>query len=607
LRGKVVTAGGLGVGGVAILVKGVEGEERKLVSVKDGSFLTLRLAPGEYLVSAQGESEKVQLHAGELYGLQLHVGAAPPSASDADLIRSEGSTYTFNDVQGLPNPSWESAALADSTANPSANDAAPSGEYSADDQNTAQPADGNVRANDGEAASGASSAGLSIGGDSTTIDGLSARQNYGSGPRGATPAGVHVGAMFGEGAVREFRVLPRTFSAQFGGAGGGIAVVSRGAVRARPGDWHGAAFVLVRESAWAAVNPFSVTTHYQNGVVTNTLVKPQDARQLFGGQLGWSVPNRFLPAHLRRGVQVFASLEEQTSENTIVSTPQLASFYQLTANQIALLGNRGVTASTTNTALNYLDSLSGEVSQVSTRALLFARADVQPAVHDHVTLAYIRNQFDAPAGLTLGQASSAVVARGRASVGQGDVQINAGTARWLHEFSPRFNHELRAQVARDLEYETPRTPLPQEPAIGPGGFAPQVTIGPNGFAYGTPSNLGRTAYPDERRIELGDLMQFAWDGNLISVGGDWSRIDDRIASFNNAEGSFNYDSGFTKGYEGGLVDWISDYTFNVNAYPTAACPSVTVATHYFCFHTFRICGGCDAPAPGPNCNAGRAL
>ena len=315
-------------------------------------------------------------------------------------------------------------------------------------------------------------------------------------------------------------------------------------------------------------------------------MKPQDGRQQFGGQVGWSLPKRFLPVRLKHGVQVFASVEEQTSQSTIVSTPQVASFYALTADQMALLGNRGVSASATNAALNYLDSLSGAISALSTRTLGFARIDAQPAARDHVTLAYIRNQFNAPAGLALGQASSAVVARGRASVGDSEVQINAGTARWLHEFSPRFNHELRAQAARDLEFETPRAPLPQEPAIGPGGLAPQVTIGPQGFAYGTPANLGRTAYPDERRIELADLTQIAWHGHLLSVGGDWSRIDDRIAAFNNAEGSFGYDSGLINGYAGGLVDWISDYTFNVNTYPNGACPSVNASIHYFCFHTF---------------------
>jgi len=606
LRGRVVSFEGHALSGVEIVVQDPEGVAQKLVSARDGSFVALRLAPGEYVVSTRDDSEKVQLYAGELNDVLLRASSAPqiasaissgaggkarPSTADVGLLQQAGETYPISAIAELPLPdrTWESAAGIDSTANASVNDAASDGENSTGDSNTGQSVAGNERASDGEAASGTSSAGLAVTGDATTVDGLSSRQNFGAGPRGATQAGVHAGAMFGEGALREFRLLPRTFSAQYGGAGGGVAVVSRGMEHSGSGAWHGGAFVLARESAWAAVNPFSVVTHYHDGVVTNLLVKPQDDRQQFGGQVGWALPQRFLPMRLRRGVQVFASVEEQLNENTIESSPQLASFYQLTANQTALLEVRGVSASATNTALDYLDSLSGPVSELATQTLAFARVDARPAARDHVTLAYIRNRYDAPAGGALGQASASVVARGRGSVGGSATQIDAGTARWLHEFSPRFNHELRAQTAHDLEYETPRAPLSQEPAIGPGGFAPQVTIGPQGFGYGTSANLGRTAYPDERRIELADLMQLALHGHLISVGGEWSRIDDRIASFNNADGSFNYDSasgGTTAGYLGGLVDWITDYTLNVNANPNGGCPSVNATPHYFCFHTF---------------------
>ena len=37
---------------------------------------------------------------------------------------------------------------------------------------------------------------------------------------------------------------------------------------------------------------------------------------------------------------------------------------------------------------------------------------------------------------------------------------------------------------------------------------------------------------------------------------------------------------------GGLVDWITDYTFNVNAYPNGGCPSITAKLHYFCFRSY---------------------
>lgn len=599
LRGRVVLADGRGVGGVEIAVSHPDGITQKLMSASDGSFLLLRLEPGEYVVSAQDDSERVELHAGELNDLVLRARSAAPNAVQPNgnappLAASE--TYTIEATGELPlaERTWENVEWIDSTANPGANDSAQSGENETADSNAGSSVEGNVQASDGDAVSGMSSAGLPASGDNTTVDGLSARQNFGAGPRGVTPGGVHAGATFGEYTVREFRVMPRTFSAQYGGAGGGVAVVLHGAEREGPGQWHGAAFVLARESAWAAVNPFSVVTHYRDGVITNSLAKPQDARQQFGGQVGWSLPQRFLPAKLKRGVHVFASLEEQTTEDTIESTPQTASFYQLTANQTDLLrATRGLSASQINTALNYLDSLSGAVSEVATRTLAFVRLNAQPSARDHVTLGYIHNQFNSPAGAALGQASSAVTARGRGSVGSSGIQIDAGTARWLHEFSPRFNFELRAQTAHDLEYETPRTPLPQEPAIGPGGFAPQVTIGPSGFAYGTPANLGRTAYPDERRIELADLMQIAWHGNLFSVGGEWSRVDDLIASITNPEGSFNYDgptNTVTGVPESGLANWISDYTFNVNAYPYGDCPYIPppgdLTPHYFCFHSF---------------------
>ena len=52
------------------------------------------------------------------------------------------------------------------------------------------------------------------------------------------------------------------------------------------------------------------------------------------------------------------------------------------------------------------------------------------------------------------------------------------------------------------------------------------------------------------------------------------------------DGTFSYDSGATNGKAGGLVDWITDYTFNVNAYPNGGCPSIRAAVHDFCFRSY---------------------
>jgi hypothetical protein len=91
------------------------------------------------------------------------------------------------------------------------------------------------------------------------------------------------------------------------------------------------------------------------------------------------------------------------------------------------------------------------------------------------------------------------------------------------------------------------------------------------------------------RFELADSAQLHVGRHLLIVGGDWSRINDRISSLSAEEGAFSYDSGITNGKDGGLVDWITDYTFNVNAYPNGGCPQINltdVPPHYFCFRSF---------------------
>ena len=63
-------------------------------------------------------------------------------------------------------------------------------------------------------------------------------------------------------------------------------------------------------------------------------------------------------------------------------------------------------------------------------------------------------------------------------------------------------------------------------------------------------------------------------------------MHDYVDALSNVEGTFSYDSGATNGRAGGLVDWITDYTFNVNAYPNGGCPSITASVHDFCFRSY---------------------
>jgi hypothetical protein len=361
------------------------------------------------------------------------------------------------------------------------------------------------------------------------------------------------------------------------------------------------AFYTLRQSAWAAANPFSVQSNYADGVVTSSVVKPPDQRQQFGGSIGGPVPgfrsstndSSWTRRNADQGQRLFYfyAFDQQHRNFPAISAPGYGGFYSLTANQTALLANRGVTPAQTNAALNYLDSLTGTVARRADQTVNFGRVDWQYGSGSRVVMEYNRARWSSPAGAR----SEAVVDRAVASLGSSYGKVDAGVARWVQFLNPSLSNELRVQYGRQLQYESPQTPLPQEPNIGPGGMPPEVSIGPQGLVFGTPSALGQKAYPDERRFELADVVGWLRGRHFLQFGVDFSALRDYTDSLTNAEGTFSYDSGTTNEAGarvelGGIVDWITDYTYNVNTYPNGGCPNgpyvLPPATHNACFRSY---------------------
>ena len=439
----------------------------------------------------------------------------------------------------------------------------------------------------GSAATGLSADGLPVMEDASRVDGLSTEQGFRAGPRGTASGGPRAGSGFAQGAVGRLRLMPRTYSALAGGAGGGVRSVASRGVEARaiglPAGLHGDVFFKARESAWAAVNPYAVVTTVQAGVVQTDLARPADSDLQFGGAVGRVVRLPGLPRRWSLGV--FGAGEVRERREALFSSPETAGFYLLSATQKALLANRGVRSAEMAAALGYLSGLSGPETLHGVQGLGFGRVDLAPGRADRLSAAYQVLQSGMPV-TDGGQVAEGVVSRAVGSVGTSAIDVRAGTVTWQHTFGPRWVNALRVQAARDVEAEAPGPGSADVPAIGPGGFAPQVTIGPQGFSYGTPASLGRVAYPDEGRMEVAESSTWRFGRHLVTAGGDWSRLDDTVLGTTNREGSFLYDSGTTGGHAGGLVDWITDYTFNVQAYPNGGCPSLTAKEHFFCFRSY---------------------
>ncbi|WP_263381052.1 porin family protein [Granulicella paludicola] len=511
-------------------------------------------------------------------------GQKKPAIQSAPVISTEQQSSEVD--MGLPllDDAVESLQALDSQAN----DAALAGRTIGDADEEQQAQRSTVR--DGSAASELSYGGLPTTLNEATLDGLSVRQSFRAGPRGGAAEGARGDSIynlrglqgFGRGAQRDGLHM---FSAQYGGAGGRTTAITR----AGTPQLRGSVQWLMEASALAATNPYSVVSTYSNGVESSELVKPRGwmnqlsvtaGLPLFSAKAGW------VPQRLRTNAVIFGAVDLQLHRDSVVSSPSDPQFFTLTAEQRALLGNRGVGGAATVGALDYLGSLTGTTLRGAYRLTGTVRADADVSARDQVSVSFHGNRVDAVAGTALGQASDAVVARGIGSLGDSYVNVEALSAQWIRRLTSHMENEVRGQVVHDLEYEAARAPAPQEPAISVGGLAPQVSIGPDGFAYGTPSTLGRIAYPDEQRVELADTLRWTLGRNLLTLGGDWSRMHDRIASIDAQEGAFDYDSGTTGGHDGGLVDWITDYTFNVHAYPNGGCPSINAAVHDFCFRTY---------------------
>ncbi len=450
--------------------------------------------------------------------------------------------------------------------------------------------------------------GLPPSANSTRVDGVDDDQSYSGVPRGSgqesgpeaedetegsgspqsaergyaagTGAGRHPGMAytFSEAAVREFRVTGQNDSALYGHAAGGvITTVSRSG----SDDRHGSLFYLARSSALAASDPFSVVTHYRDGVVTSGVVQPHDLRQQFGGTIGG--------AALPKRLFYFYAFDGQRRDFPGVSSPESATFYSLSPMQTALLGNRGVTAAKTQAALTYLDSLTGTLDRRQDQTINFGKLDWQAREGDRLSAEYNRARSSG----TGGGRSAAVVNRGLASFGNTDVRVDAVIGRWIHTVNAHLSNEVRAQYGRDLHLERAQTPLAQEPAISAGGLAPEVVIGPQGLIFGTPASVSQGPSPEERRTQVAEVLTWVHGRNLIQIGGDVSAVQDHVQALPNAAGTFQYDSGTTGGHAGGLVDWITDYTFSVNSYPNGGCPSINAPVHEFCFRSFSQSFGAE--------------
>jgi hypothetical protein len=375
--------------------------------------------------------------------------------------------------------------------------------------------------------------------NNNTVDGGDNNNAFFAEERGRTRISYSVS----QSAIREFQVNTSSYSAEYGRSAGGVV---NAVTKSGTNEFHGDLFYYQRNNKWGARNPLATNSVLVNGVFETVGIKPTDVRHQFGGTIGGPI--------VKDKAFFFFSYDQQKRNFPGVARFTQANFLN-TADRTLLI-SRGLTGAQVDNALNFLNSLSGEVPRRGDQTLFLPKFDWNINSSNTFTATYNRLRWDSPNGVQ----TQATNTRARDNFGDDFVEIDWLTLRLSSAISPTLFNEARFQWGRDNETQFSQGPIAGAPTNSFGGRSPQVFI-TNGLTFGIPDFLDRPAFPDERRLQFADTMTYSVGNHTLKFGGDINRVTDIINNLRFAGGEFSYTGGTNAaGFNTGLADFIFDYT-----------------------------------------------
>jgi hypothetical protein len=327
------------------------------------------------------------------------------------------------------------------------------------------------------------------------IDGMDNNQAFFSEAKGRT----RLSFAYSIDAIREFQVGNSAFSAQYGRAAGGVvnAVTKSGTNRL-----HGTGFYLIRDDALNAANPYSAATLAAQGLPG----KPKDRRQQFGASAGGPVR--------RDRLFYFLNYEQQRRSFPMAVAPASSNFF-----------HSSCTAPGCDNAVSFFRSLVQTQPREGNESVGLAKVDYNLSPRHTITSTVNILRWDSPNGIQTAPATPVHESMN----GSDDVNAETVIARWSAIITPTFLSELRFQYGRDFEFQAPNAP-------GPG----VTTTG--GIYFGMPNFLPRAAYPDEKRLQFSQNLNWLRGKHSLKWGWDATRVDDLLINLFNGGGVYSYSS-----------------------------------------------------------------
>lgn len=363
--------------------------------------------------------------------------------------------------------------------------------------------------------------------NNSTVDGGDNNQGFFSEERGRTRSAYSIS----QAAIREFQVNTSNFSAEYGRSAGGVinAVTKSGT-----NEFHGSAFFYDRNNKWGARNPNTFQSVLVNGVPTRVAFKPKDVRYQFGGTIGGPI--------VKDKLFFFFSYDEQKRNFPGVAVFSTANYLSTVSR--STLTARGLTNAQIDSALNFINSMTGETPRRGDQRLFLPKIDWQINSNNQFTATYNRLRWKSPAGVQTG----ATVTRDRAGFGDDFVDIDSLNLRLASTLSSQLINEFRFQWVDELDSAFAQPPLPGQPTTA-NGFSPQVNLS-GGLTFGKANFLDRVALPDERRFQFADSLTYTTGNHTFKFGTDINRVRDIDENLFTGAGSYLYN---------GINDFIVDY------------------------------------------------
>jgi hypothetical protein len=342
-----------------------------------------------------------------------------------------------------------------------------------------------------------------------SVDGANNNQAFFSEARGRT----RIAYVYSMDTIKEFQVSASNYSAEFGQAAGGVVnAVTKSGTNAV----HGDLFYFLRYPTLNALDPINKANHI--------FTQPVHQQQQFGGSVG---------GHIIKDKLFYFLTYDGSRKVFPISYTTSGSAFLVPANCPS-----GASLAQCAAAFSFVNSLLGSFPRSGNQDVYFAKLDYQLNPTNRLSANFNFQNWRSPNGVITGATrfNDSLTTNGNDLV-----HSRFLVADWNSTISSSLVNDFRFQWGRDFEFESANFSGPNVSVSG-------ITT------YGMPNSLPRTAFPDEHRYQLTDVVSYVRGRHALKAGIDVSPIHELLINLFQGGGIYSYSGSSATA----VKNWIAD-------------------------------------------------